>query len=208
MAWTSRSIHSALALPIIAPLLLTILTGFTYRFARNVLHYDKPDVQWLMSLHSMSIAGLGGIYPLLVTAAVVAAAVTGVPLSLIGTVWRRIMAGRRDVLTGVVGLPTALSLRFLHRVVTAAIAGPLLVTALTGGVWTVQQYYLGHTRKQSGYLMGLHQGSFTGSTVLYTAVLFVCTLVALGTGFTLIPLWQKGSGVVRGKSAVKGQTQQ
>lgn len=202
--WTSRSIHSAVALPIIAPLLLTILTGFTYRFTRNVLHYDKSTVQWLLSLHTMSLVGLGAVYPLLVTSAVVVAAVTGVPLSSMGTVWRRLMAGNWDVVTGVIGLPTTLNARVVHRAVTATVMLPLLVTALTGAVWTVQQYYLGHTRSQLAYLMSLHQGDFTGSVVVYTGVLLVLTLIALGTGGTLIPppSSSTASGAVRAAPTV------
>ena len=212
--WSSRSIHSALALPLVAPLLLTISTGFGYRFARNVLQYERSSVQWLMSLHSMSIVWLGGVYPLLVAAAVLTAAVTGVPLSSIGTVWRRFRAGHRgDVLTGVIGLPDAFSLRFVHRTITACFLLPLVLTSLTGAVWTVQQYYLGHTRKQSSYLMDLHQGTqLTGSPVAYTAVLFVSTLVALASGYTLIPSAGKSSGGVGVAPAVpaffKGATKQ
>ena len=196
--WTCRTIHATLALPIIAPLLLTIVTGFAYRFARNALQVDKSYVQWLLSVHSMSILGLGGVYPLLVAGAVLAAAVTGVPLSSVGTVWRRWMAGHRaDLLDGVVGLPAAFTPRVVHRAVTATVALPLVVTALTGAVWTVQQSYLGHTRQQSGYLMGLHQGSFTGSTVAYTGGVFACTLLALMTGYTLTSPSERSSGAVR-----------
>ena len=200
--WTSRTVHSALALPLLAPLALTVATGFAYRFARAVLHVDKGSVQWLLSLHSMALLGLGAVYPPLVAALVLATSATGLWLSSIGTVVRRLMAGNYDIVTGVVGLPSAPSFRVVHRGVTATINALLVLSAVTGAVWTVQQYWLGYTRKQSGYLMGLHQGSFTGSPVVYTGVLCAFTSVALASGYNLVP-WSKKtvkeSGAMRGK---------
>lgn len=200
MAWTARSLHSAIALPIILPLLITITTGFLYRFVRNVLQYPKPSVQWLLSLHTASIAGLGAIYPLLVATAILLLSTTGASLSSLAVMGRRLMAGRLDVWTGVVGWPVVVNSRLVHRGVTAMGMAPLVLTAVTGAVWTVQHYWMGYSRKELKYLMGLHQGSFMSSTVIYTAVVFVFTLVMLGTGITLLPGYA-GNNTVRANPA-------
>ena len=200
MAWTARYLHSTLALPILLPLLITITTGFAYRFARNTLDYPKPSVHWLLSLHTGSIAGLAALYPLIVAALLLALAVTGAQLSSLAVMARRLAAGRWDVWTGVVGWPAVWSWRLVHRGVTAVVMAPLMLTAVTGAVWTVQQYWLGYGRKESGWLMSLHQGGFIGSTVGYTGVVFVLTLVALGTGITLLP----GVGGNRARGANPG----
>ena len=197
--WTFRYIHSAVAVVAVLPLLLTLVTGFAYRFSRGVLGSEKANVKWLMDLHTMSTLSLHSLYPLLVATVTLVMAAKGMPLGSLAKAWHRLRAGRGGAWSALVSLPSKYNLRTLHRGSTALLALPLSATALTGALWTVQQQWFGYPREQSSWLMHIHQGSYlTGDSrgpVLYTAALFLLTLPALLSGFTMLPAWGEWRGV-------------
>ena len=203
--WTFRFIHSTVALLAVLPLLLTLVTGFAYRFSRGVLHSEKADVKWLLELHSMSTLSLHSVYPLLVALLTFVMAASGMPLGSLAKAWQRLRAGRSGVWSAFVSLPTKYNLRTVHRLSTTILVLPLCITALTGAVWTVQQQYLSYPREQSSWLMYIHQGGYLASDsrgpVLYTALLLLLTLPALLSGVTLLPQWSEWRGVVGGRGA-------
>ena len=192
--WTFRYIHSTIAVVAVLPLLLTLLTGFAYRFSRGVLHSEKANVKWLMDLHTMSTLSLHTVYPLLVALLTCIMAATGVQLGSLAKALQRLRAGRAGAWSAVISLPTKYNLRTVHRISTTLLLLPLALTALTGAVWTVQQHYLAYPREQSSWLMYIHQGSYLSEIrgpVIYTASLLLLTLPALLSGLTLLPLWRQ-----------------
>ena len=210
--WTFRYIHSTVALVAVLPLLLTLLTGFAYRFSRGVLHSEKANVKWLLDLHSMSTLSLHTVYPLLVALLTLIMAATGMPLGSLAKALQRLRAGRSGVWSAFVSLPNKYNLRTAHRMSTTLLMLPLSLTALTGAVWTVQQHYLGYSHDDSGWLMAIHQGSYLApdsrGPVFYTALLLLLTLPALLSGVTLLPQWSEWRGAgggARGGAAQSGR---
>ena len=196
--WTCRSLHATLAVVSIVPILVTVASGALYRFCRGVLHWEKASCNVLLSLHTLSFLRLHTVYPILVAILSVALLLTSLPLRPLSSLLTSpSLASLRAVL-----LPDTLTRRTLHRTLTLLIAGPFLITALTGLVWTVFRHYLGATKEEAAPMMGFHQGGYTGlSPVLYTAVLGVLSFVAFVPGLMLTSAWRAAFPATRRKPA-------
>ena len=177
--WT----HTWLGVAACLPLFVTIATGFLYRFGRDVLGFSKPSMQWLMAVHSLSILSLQHLYPLLMAVVAFALVLTSLPLR----PFQQLAANPSLLSLRRFLLPDTWTPRTQHRALTLVLAAPLLLSAVTGAVWTVQKHWLGMGKADIGYLMGIHQGSVFGSALLYTAALFLLSCLALTPGLLLVP---------------------
>ena len=196
--FTWRSLHATLAVVATVPLLTTITSGALYRFSRAVLLYEKPSVQFLLSIHTLSFLSLHTVYPIILGLLALALFVTSLPLSPMSTlVTSPSLANLRAL------LPASLTRRTLHRTGTLLIGSPFLTTALTGMAWTVSRYYLHHTKDDAAWLMDLHQGGYTGSPVLYTAALAVLSLAAFVPGLMLTAPWRAAFPAPQPKDRVR-----
>eukprot|EP00993_Chasmostoma_nieuportense_P004810 NODE_5459_length_651_cov_30.290076_g5295_i0.p1 GENE.NODE_5459_length_651_cov_30.290076_g5295_i0~~NODE_5459_length_651_cov_30.290076_g5295_i0.p1 ORF type:complete len:201 (+),score=42.12 NODE_5459_length_651_cov_30.290076_g5295_i0:49-603(+) len=83
---TSRQWHRFLAVYCAPPLFFSCLTGGAYRFCRRVVGMPKPQVAWLLMMHSGKWFHLPqGVLPLLVLLSLGAMCYTGTPMAW----WRR-----------------------------------------------------------------------------------------------------------------------
>ena len=56
----SRQFHKSLAPWVFLPLLISALTGLSYRISKDLLGFSRDDVHWLMSLHEGEWLGENG----------------------------------------------------------------------------------------------------------------------------------------------------
>ena len=75
----SRQFHKALAPWVFLPLLISALTGVSYRISKDLLGYSREEVHWLMSLHEGEWLGSNGelIYVILNSLGLVWMLITG-----------------------------------------------------------------------------------------------------------------------------------
>ena len=56
----SRQFHKALAPWVFLPLLISTITGLTYRITKDLLGFSRDEVHWLMSIHEGEWLGNNG----------------------------------------------------------------------------------------------------------------------------------------------------
>ena len=180
LSW--RSLHTWLGVAAFLPLLLTISSGFAYRLLRDGVGVGKPSVQWLMAVHTLSLLSLQAVYPLLVAVFAFGLALSSLPMRPI----RRLLAAPSLTRLRALLIPDVWSARTQHRALTMGLTLPLLLTAVTGAVWTIQRHWLGAAKADVRYLMAIHQGSMFGSALLYTSLVFGLSLLGLLPGLMLV----------------------
>ena len=75
----SRQFHKSLAPWVFLPLLISALTGVSYRISKDLLGYSREEVHWLMSLHEGEWLGDNGelIYVILNSLGLIWMLITG-----------------------------------------------------------------------------------------------------------------------------------
>jgi len=184
----SRVVHSYLATVAAFPVSLAVLSGMSYRIARNVFHVEKPKVLWLLQIHDMSIIGLQDIYPGFLGILVLALLVTGG--SMLGL--RQLLCGNRRRC-----LPQTWTRRSFHRFVGLFVLVPLSISAITGAVWCVCVRWFKQPSFDVSILLIIHQGSYV-SSVAYVSVLGSGVLLMVMSGANM--LWRP-SGAIRAERA-------
>lgn len=170
------ALHRTMALVFALPLLVSTVTGLTYRVGRYWFGMSKETGGIVLSIHEgrylgemvspvyVLILGLGG-------------------LVLLGTgVW---MLTRR-----MPPLPPSprKSQISLHRTLAAIFALPFLLTTVTGIAFRLCQDWAGWTKEEAKWIMDLHQGTWLGSDLraYYILVIGLGILALIFTGLSLI----------------------
>ncbi|MBX3217349.1 MAG: PepSY domain-containing protein [Labilithrix sp.] len=179
-----RTVHRAIGRILYPFLLLTAVTGLTFRLGRNWFGMSKETGAIVRSIHEGSIVGkaFAPIYVLVVGLALLVMIGAGVSM------WRR--AARST--------PTAPRSRRWHRLASFVLAAPLALSAITGIAFRVGRSWLGWSEDGTKLLMSLHQGSWLGPKWRALYVLFVGLGLLYLLGSAAPMLWR-----LRGASATK-----
>jgi uncharacterized iron-regulated membrane protein len=177
-----RTLHRKIAPFIFLPLLLSALSGVTYRVGKDWFGLSGGFRDVMMSIHQGSYLGqsLSSVYVLLVALGLVGAIATGVSMLL------RMRTQRRQ------SSPATQSPRSLHRAIAPIFFLPLLVSASTGVTYRFAET-LGLPLEQTQLMLRLHQGSYLGQPlrVFYVLAVGLGLVGLLATGIQMTGIFRK-----------------
>ncbi len=182
-----RAVHRAIGRVLFPFLVVTAVTGLTYRIGRNWFGMSKETGAVVRSLHEGSIVGkaFAPIYVLVVGLALLVMIGAGVSM------WRRPLRS----------MPSSPRSRRWHHLASFVFAAPLALSAITGIGYRLGRSWLGWSDDGTKVLMSLHQGSWLGPKWRALYVLFVGLgfLYLLGSAAPM--LWRRRSARRSAKSA-------
>ncbi len=154
-----RKVHRSIGLVAYPFLLMTAVTGLTFRIGRNWFGMSKETGAVVRSIHEGSIIGkaFAPIYVLVVGLALLVMIGAGVSM------WRR--SARAT--------PSSPRSRRWHHLASFVFAAPLALSAATGIGYRLGRSWLGWSEDGTKLLMSLHQGSWLGPKWRALYVLFV-----------------------------------
>jgi len=148
MRYTSRRLHRAASLFLLAPLVLAAVTAIAFRVGRSWLGMSPQTADWLMSLHEGRFLGETGriVYLFLIGGALLYMCATGLGIVL-GQRGRQLrIQGRRR----------------LHRTLALWSIAPFVLIAITGVAYRLMPMAFGWSDAQSAFLLRLHEGTYFG----------------------------------------------
>ncbi len=187
-----RTIHRRAALVLVPLLVVTALTGLTYRVGRTWFGMSDEVGKQVRAVHEGAYLGeaLAPVYVLITGVGLVLLIASGV------TMWRRSDLpglGRRDE-----GRAPRRTVRWFHRIASLALAFPLALTALSGIGFRLSQSWLGWSEKEAKWMMDLHQGTLLFGKdyrIYYVLVVGLGLMLMLATGMKLQRLFRRGGRV-------------
>ncbi len=189
-----RTIHRRAALVLVPLLLITALTGLTYRIGRTWFGMSDETGEQVLAIHEGAYLGeaLTPIYVLITGAGLLILIASGI------TMWRRSdLPGPLRAHDSHATHAPRRTVRWFHRVASLALVLPLALTALTGIGFRLSQSWLGWSEKEAKWMMDLHQGTLLfGKDYRIYYILFVGLglLMLLGTGMKLTRLFKPRGG--------------
>lgn len=179
---TLRKLHRQIAPILFLPLMVSTLTGISFRLGRSWFQIPHEVSNILLVIHQGEYLGqpLVPIYVLLVGTGALGLLTTGVTMLIQGQ--RRPSRPKRGF-TG----------RQIHRLVAPILCLPLFATATTGIAYRLGQNWFGLGQPQISLLLRIHQGSYLGPILRHFYVLFLGLglLVLLTTGINMTGILRK-----------------
>ncbi len=173
--------HRTMALVFALPLLLSVVTGLTYRIGRYWFEMSSDTGKIVRRIHEGGFLGetLMPVYVLILGLGNLAILVTGM-----------VLLSRSVPVAAPVPLPA--SVRF-HRRLAVVTAIPFFVTVVTGVAYRLTQAWFGWTPDEAKWLMNLHQGTWLGqdARAYYVLCLGLAMLSLLATGLSLSGLFSR-----------------
>lgn len=170
-----RKFHRQFAPWLAIPLLLTLVTGVTYRIGRAWFGMGKETGGTILDIHAGGwLGGTGSvIYVILVGAGL---------LSLVATGFYLVVKSRAK------GQP-----RVFHRIVGAIFLLPLAASAITGIAFKAGEEWLQLSDGTLGILMSIHQGSWLGKAArpFYVLAIGIGLLSLAITGLRMTGVFRK-----------------
>ncbi len=171
---TLRRLHRTLAPWLAVLLILTALTGVSYRVGRAWFGMDKTTGHRVLALHTGDWMGTTAstAYTVVVAAGIVVLAGSGIA-----------MAVNRP------GIAKTNKPRRWHAFLGLAVAFPLLVSAATGTAYTLGVAFFSISEETRHFLMTIHEGAWLGRTlkVYYVLLLGTGALALAFSGLRLRP---------------------
>lgn len=164
-----RQFHRNVAPWLVLPLVVTILTGLSFRLGKSWFGMEKEEGWKILDVHTGEWMGTAG--------SLLWVGVTGLGLLAIlltGASLLRQRGGRQIF-------------RRWHRVAAFILLLPLLATTLTGMIYRFGEAFFHTSEEFEDVLMMIHQGSWLGApfTPVYVLLLGVGLLVLMATGVRL-----------------------
>lgn len=166
----TRPLHRRFAFWLVAPLLVSLITGITYRVGRSWFGMEKPTGQRILDFHTGMV--LGETLSLLYTA------FTGLGLLILAISGARLLFSSR----------ASRGMRSRHRMVAWVLLPPLIATSVTGLGYHFGELCFGWEEDTLKLLMSIHQGSWLGPTLRPFYILLVGggLLVLILTGVAML----------------------
>eukprot|EP01098_Paradermamoeba_levis_P012026 TRINITY_DN5198_c0_g1_i1.p1 TRINITY_DN5198_c0_g1~~TRINITY_DN5198_c0_g1_i1.p1 ORF type:complete len:219 (-),score=35.40 TRINITY_DN5198_c0_g1_i1:87-743(-) len=189
-----RQNHKYFATYLLFPIALTTLTGFGYRFSRDVLQKPKDHVEWLLLIHQgcfnldyNSFCSIWTpIYTFLNFCCLFFMLITGFNML-------RISSSFSSLSSTLFCVPK--TVRKLHYQVAFLLSLPLFITSLSGFLFKWGVDVLQISPSSISCLMKMHQGSdipkIIGGRVFYVSFLMVGVVCLIFTGTSMLPWCQK-----------------
>ncbi len=174
-----RKFHRLLAPWLVLPLLLTLVTGVSYRIGRAWLGISKETGGKMMDIHTGAWLGTTGsvFYVILMGVGL---------LALVGSGCYLVLKSRAK------GNP-----RVFHRLLGAVFLLPLAASAITGIAFKVGDEWLHFPDSVLGLLMTIHQGSWLGKAAVpfYVLTIGLGLLMLAGTGLQMTGIFRRKKSV-------------
>eukprot|EP01102_Stenamoeba_stenopodia_P007974 TRINITY_DN2253_c0_g1_i1.p1 TRINITY_DN2253_c0_g1~~TRINITY_DN2253_c0_g1_i1.p1 ORF type:complete len:191 (-),score=18.89 TRINITY_DN2253_c0_g1_i1:90-635(-) len=172
---TLREWHRTIALVAAIPFLITVLSGFAFRWSLDVFGIPDESVGWLMKVHQGSYLN-SVVYTLLNG---------GLFLCLTYTGWT--MWSAKKVKSNFNEWPPK-TLRMLHFALSTLGLFLLSYFAITGAVYRFSRNVLAVDKQTIGWLLQFHQGEFVQSgSVVFTFIMLIVSIGLLVSGLSLHP---------------------
>jgi len=187
-----RKIHGLIGPIFASTLILTAITGFSYRWFRNAFHYPKENVDWLLEVHQGKglLQGFELFYTLFNAVGIFALLFTGYGMIRQffwkGSYQRRIPRTSRE----------------FHQKLSSIVLIPLGISAFTGVLYRYLTIVFGYSHDEVGVLMFIHQGDFllfTGANLVYT---FIVGVGLLSMAISGLFMWSNKYQVSKSISSV------
>lgn len=175
MKAAARMFHRKLGPWLVLPLVVTLVTGVTYRLGRAWFGMEKETGWKILDVHTGEWAG--EVFSLFYVG------LTGLCLlAMIGTGARLIFQSK-----------SKLPVRRWHRVAGLVLMLPLTATAVTGIAYRFGEAWFKIPEETGDFLMMIHQGSWLGKpfTPFYVLLLGAGLAYLLGTGLKMSGIWPK-----------------
>eukprot|EP01118_Nematostelium_gracile_P007346 TRINITY_DN2391_c0_g1_i2.p1 TRINITY_DN2391_c0_g1~~TRINITY_DN2391_c0_g1_i2.p1 ORF type:complete len:187 (-),score=24.78 TRINITY_DN2391_c0_g1_i2:21-581(-) len=171
MAVSARWIHSTTSLFLGFPLFVTALTGFMYRWGRNVFGIEKEG-SYFSFPGTVLWTGMNGIGLMLLI-------VTG--YQMMRGFWKENFQWRPPQ-----------SFRELHQKLSSFVILFLTLTGVTGWAYRWGRNVFGLEKESLKWLLMVHQGSYLdGMEVLYTGMIGAAFITMILSGVTLSALYRR-----------------
>ncbi|MEG4850389.1 PepSY domain-containing protein [Microcoleus sp. B5-D4] len=178
-----RKLHRQVAPIIFIPLLLSALTGVTYRLAQSWFGIEDDAAEIFMVIHQGSYLGkeLRPFYVLLLALGVIGLIVTGLTMT-------KFFGRARPERPG-----AKLDFRKVHRIATPIIVLPLAVSTVTGVIYRVGRSWFKMPKEVGEVFLNIHQGEYLGDFLMPIYVLFVGigAILLLVTGINMTGIFRK-----------------
>ncbi|MGB6219513.1 PepSY domain-containing protein [Haloferula sp.] len=171
----ARPLHRRLALWLVAPLLVSLITGILYRVGRSWFGMEKPTGQKILDFHTGMVLGE--------SASMIYTAFTGLGLLVLALSGARLLLRSR----------ASRGARGRHRLAAWALLIPLIATSVTGLGYHFGGHWFGWDESTLKLLMNIHQGSWLGPVLRPFYILFV--------GGGLLMLIVTGVAMLRSKTS-------
>ncbi len=175
-----RTLHRKIAPILFLPLFATALTGMVYRLGLSWFKMPGSAAEILMVIHQGRFLGaaIAPVYVLLMGLGLIGLIATGI------TLVRKRRAGtkapKRDG-------------RWLHRILAPIACIPLLISALTGIIYSLGEAWFNLPRPVLSLMLRLHQGSYLGNTLkpIYVLLVGLGLIVMLVSGIQMTSIWRQ-----------------
>lgn len=182
----ARKLHRKIAPILFLPLLLSALTGLSYRVGMNWLGMSNALGNFILTIHAGGYLGeaLAPIYILLVGFGLVGMIVTGLTMLKPKTLLRQNQS--------IWPIPNA---RRLHRYVAPIFFLPLFVSASTGVIYCLGKAWFGLSAELSNLILILHQGTYLGpfGRAIYVVSIGLGLLTLLVSGINMTGIFRRRS---------------
>ncbi|MEB3280394.1 MAG: PepSY domain-containing protein [Lyngbya sp.] len=174
-----RKIHRKIAPILFIPLLLSALTGISYRIGRSWFGLPGEFGSFMMFFHEGRFLGkpLVPVYVLLVGLGLLGLIVSGFTL----------IKPRKQ------SKSVKLNERRFHQIIAPIALLPLAVSAVTGVGYRLGKAWFGLSSDQVGFLLRIHQGSYLGPALrpIYVLLVGLSLIVLLVTGLQMTGIFHK-----------------
>ncbi|MGB3639156.1 MAG: PepSY domain-containing protein [Rivularia sp. (in: cyanobacteria)] len=181
-----RKLHRKIAPILFLPLLLSALTGMSYRIGRSWFGLSNEFGNLMMTIHEGRYLGkpLVPIYVLLTGLGLIGIVITGISM----------LKPRKKIDKNNLK-PAKFNARLLHSLIAPVFFLPLFVSASTGIIYRLGKEWFGLSAQQAQFFMSIHQGSYLGSSLraIYILLIGLGLLIMLVTGIQMTGIFRSST---------------
>jgi uncharacterized iron-regulated membrane protein len=180
---TFRKIHRKIAPILFLPLMVSALTGISYRLGKSWFGMSGDSAHIFMVIHQGEYLGdqLKPIYILLLGLGLLGAIATGLTMTVIFNKTAKNQANSR------------LDFRQVHRLLAPIIFLPLIVSALTGITYRIGKSWFGMSADSADIFRQIHQGEYFGDIgkPIYVFLVGLGLIAMLITGINMTGIFRR-----------------
>lgn len=178
-----RKIHRKIGPILFLPLVLSALTGLSYRLGKSWFGMSSDNAEIFMVIHQGEYLGdqLKPVYVLLLGLGLLGAIATGLTMTAIFNKTPKTPPNSK------------LNFRQVHRLLAPIIFLPLIISALTGITYRIGKSWFGMPADTAHIFMQIHQGEYFGDLgkPIYVLLVAIGLIAMLITGINMIGIFRK-----------------
>lgn len=180
---TFRKIHRKIAPILFLPLVLSALTGLSYRLGKSWFGMSSDNAEIFMIIHQGEYLGdqLKPIYVLLLGLGLLGAIASGLTMTAIFNKNPKSPPNSQ------------INFRKVHRLLAPIIFLPLIISALTGIIYRIGKSWFGMSADTAHIFMQIHQGEYFGDfgKPIYVLLVAIGLIAMLITGINMTGIFRK-----------------